>query len=173
MNVPNVCDVLIRCFLFFFFFSPTQLLPLVLRLGLLLKISQWCLHSTCCIWWQRASQWPCEPVGFPQVAACCTLDSRALGRVGVSVVGAAAPSPCTKCHLFHLDADGKMEIGYKLSLWIALIPTVFSVLDTRPLSLPSIHPSLVSQGIFLFSSACTHLQTTVQSPGETAPSHTK
>lgn len=49
------------------FFSLLSSCPCSLPLIVLVRILQWCLHSTYCIWWQRVSPWPCEPVGFPQV----------------------------------------------------------------------------------------------------------
>lgn len=87
MNVFNIFYVLIY---FHFFFSLLSSCPCSLPLVLLVRISQWCLHSTCCIWWQRASQWPCEPVGFPQVdwvllVVSCLM--RALLGMGDSAAG--------------------------------------------------------------------------------------
>lgn len=113
MDVFTICDVLI-----FFFFLLLSFCPCSLALVLLVKISQWCLHSTCCIWWQRASQWPSEPVGFPQVTASYTLPTEGTGRWVFLLQEMIHHNALLNFVFFYLAPNLKTEIGYKSPLYL-------------------------------------------------------
>lgn len=128
MDVLTICDVLI-----FFFFLLLSSGPCSSALVLLEKIAQWCLHSTCCIWWQKASQWPSEPAGFPQVTASCTLPSEGTGRAGrraFLLQEMIHHNALPNFVFFYVGPNLKTEIGYKspLLFGVTFISTILTTL---------------------------------------------